>query len=45
MTMLPHRFPDNLPYDDKLQKTDLQYLFSSGMVLGSLAENSVGLPF
>ena len=45
MTMLLHTFPDNIPYDDKLQETDLRYLFSSDKALGSLAENYVGLPF
>ena len=45
MTTLLHRFPDNIPYDDKLQETDLAYLFSSEAALRSLAENYVGLPF
>jgi p-hydroxybenzoate 3-monooxygenase len=45
MTMLLHRFPSNLPYEDKLQETELDYLFSSEKALGSLAENYVGLPF
>lgn len=45
MTMLLHKFPDNLPYDDKLQQTDMEYLFSSRAALTSLAENYVGLPF
>jgi len=45
MTTLLHRFPNNTPYDDKLQETELQYLFSSEKALGSLAENYVGLPF
>jgi p-hydroxybenzoate 3-monooxygenase len=45
MTMMLHRFPDNIPYDDKLQETDLAYLFSSEAALRSLAENYVGLPF
>jgi p-hydroxybenzoate 3-monooxygenase len=45
MTMLLHRFPDNIPYDDKLQQTDLEYLFSSEAAMRSLAENYVGLPF
>jgi p-hydroxybenzoate 3-monooxygenase len=45
MTMLLHRFPNNIPYDDKLQETDLAYLFSSDAALRSLAENYVGLPF
>ena len=45
MTTLLHRFPDNIPYDDRLQQTDLDYLFSSKHALASLAENYVGLPF
>jgi p-hydroxybenzoate 3-monooxygenase len=45
MTMMLHRFPANLAYDDKLQQTDLAYLFSSEAALRSLAENYVGLPF
>jgi p-hydroxybenzoate 3-monooxygenase len=45
MTMMLHRFPGNIAYDDKLQDTDLAYLFSSEKALGSLAENYVGLPF
>jgi p-hydroxybenzoate 3-monooxygenase len=45
MTMMLHRFPDNIPYDDKLQETDLAYLLSSEMAMRSLAENYVGLPF
>jgi p-hydroxybenzoate 3-monooxygenase len=45
MTMLLHRFPDNIPYDDKLQETDMSYLFSSEAAMRSLAENYVGLPF
>lgn len=45
MTSLLHSFPDSLPYDQKLQQTELEYLFSSEKALGSLAENYVGLPF
>jgi p-hydroxybenzoate 3-monooxygenase len=45
MTTLLHRFPANSPYEDKLQDTDLQYLLSSDVARGSLAENYVGLPF
>ena len=45
MTMLLHRFPNSIPYDDKLQQTDLAYLFSSEAAMRSLAENYVGLPF
>jgi p-hydroxybenzoate 3-monooxygenase len=45
MTMLLHRFPDRLAYEDRLQDTDIAYLFSSEAALRSLAENYVGLPF
>ena len=45
MTSILHSFPDNLPYDQKLQETDLAYLFSSEAAMTSLAENYVGLPF
>jgi p-hydroxybenzoate 3-monooxygenase len=45
MTTMLHRFPDNIPYDDKLQETELAYLFSSEAAQRSLAENYVGLPF
>jgi p-hydroxybenzoate 3-monooxygenase len=43
MTNLLHRFPDSA-YDQRLQRTELEYLFSSERALGSLAENYVGLP-
>ncbi|GAB4349112.1 MAG: 4-hydroxybenzoate 3-monooxygenase [Gammaproteobacteria bacterium] len=45
MTMLLHRFPDDSPFDRRIQRTDLEYLFSSKAALTSLAENYVGLPF
>ena len=45
MTTLLHNFPDNIAYDQKLQQTDMDYLFSSEAALTSLAENYVGLPF
>ncbi|MGJ5037249.1 4-hydroxybenzoate 3-monooxygenase [Bradyrhizobium sp. HKCCYLRH3059] len=45
MTTLLHRFPDRLSYDDRLQDTELAYLFSSEAAQRSLAENYVGLPF
>jgi p-hydroxybenzoate 3-monooxygenase len=45
LTMLLHRFPENSPYENRLQTTELEYLFSSDKALGSLAENYVGLPF
>ena len=45
MTKLLHRFPDDSAYDQRLQQTELAYLFSSQHALASLAENYVGLPF
>jgi p-hydroxybenzoate 3-monooxygenase len=45
MTTMLHRFPDNSPYDQRLQETELAYLLSSQHALASLAENYVGLPF
>lgn len=45
MTNMLHTYPESLAYDQKLQGTELEYLFSSEKALGSLAENYVGLPF
>jgi len=45
MTTMLHTFPDDIAYDKRLQDTELEYLFSSDMAMGSLAENYVGLPF
>ncbi|HLZ05877.1 MAG TPA: 4-hydroxybenzoate 3-monooxygenase [Bradyrhizobium sp.] len=45
MTTLLHRFPDRISYDDRLQQTEISYLFSSQTALRQLAENYVGLPF
>jgi p-hydroxybenzoate 3-monooxygenase len=45
MTMMLHRFPDRIAYDEKLQDTELAYLFSSDAAMSALAENYVGLPF
>ena len=45
MTTLLHRFPDYTPYEQRLQDTELAYLFSSRQAQASLAENYVGLPF
>src|SRR6218665_1332960 len=45
MTNMLHSFPDALAYDQRLQDTELAYLFSSEAALRSLAENYVGLPF
>ena len=40
-----HPFPESQIYDQKLQDTDLAYLFLSEKALGALTENYVGLPF
>ena len=45
MTTMLHTFPDSIAYDQKLQETDLAYLFSPEAAQRSLAENYVGLPF
>jgi len=45
MTTMLHSFPDSIEYDQKLQQTELEYLFSSEAAQRSLAENYVGLPF
>ena len=45
LTMLLHRFPDSTDYDRRLQRTELEYLFSSENAQRALAENYVGLPF
>ncbi len=45
MTMMLHRFPKNISYDDRLQQTELEYLLSSEVAMRSMAENYVGLPF
>lgn len=45
MTTMLHTFPDSIEYDKRLQKTELEYLFSSDAAQASLAENYVGLPF
>ena len=45
MTTMLHSFPDSIEYDQKLQQTELEYLFSSDAAQRSLAENYVGLPF
>jgi p-hydroxybenzoate 3-monooxygenase len=45
LTSILHTFPDAIEYDQRLQDTDLAYLFSSEAAMRSLAENYVGLPF
>ena len=45
MTRLLHHFPGEDGFDKRLQKIELDYLFSSEAAMKSLAENYVGLPF
>jgi p-hydroxybenzoate 3-monooxygenase len=45
LTNLLHRFPDNTDFDNHMQQTEMDYLFSSETAQASLAENYVGLPF
>jgi p-hydroxybenzoate 3-monooxygenase len=45
MTRLLHRFPDSTPFDEKIQRADFDYLFTSKAAMTVLAENYVGLPF
>lgn len=44
MTKLLHTFPDDSPFDRRIQRTDFEYLRSSRAAQVSLAENYVGLP-
>ena len=45
MTSMLHTFADSPAFDQKLQQTELGYLFSSEAAQRSLAENYVGLPY
>jgi p-hydroxybenzoate 3-monooxygenase len=45
MTSLLHRFFGRNPYDDRIQRAELDYVTSSRAAQQALAENYVGLPF
>jgi p-hydroxybenzoate 3-monooxygenase len=45
MTSMLHRFAGRNPYDDRIQRAELDYLTSSRAAQQALAENYVGLPF
>ena len=45
MTSMLHRFRDNTPFMDRLQRSELDYVTSSEAGGRMLAENYVGLPF
>jgi len=45
MTRLLHQFPDEGPFNRRMQEAELEYLASSKAAQTSLAENYVGLPY
>ncbi|MGH8799061.1 MAG: 4-hydroxybenzoate 3-monooxygenase [Casimicrobiaceae bacterium] len=45
MTSMLHRFPDDDGFQQRLQRSQLNYIASSRVAAASLAENYVGLPF
>lgn len=45
MTMMLHRFPDQSPFEQRMQETELAYLESSVAAQTAMAENYTGLPF
>jgi p-hydroxybenzoate 3-monooxygenase len=45
MTRLLHRFPDQSPFDWRMQQAELEYLESSVAAQTALAENYIGLPY
>ena len=45
MTKLLHKFPDGSLFDERIQKSELEYLFRSEAASKSLAENYVGFSF
>lgn len=44
MTSMLHRWPDRDSFDERLQRAQLAYIFSSKAAATTLAENYVGLP-
>lgn len=45
MTTMLHRFPDESPFDRRIQAAELDYLRESPAAQKALAENYVGLPY
>jgi p-hydroxybenzoate 3-monooxygenase len=45
MSSMLHRFSGRNPYDDRIQRAELDYVASSRAAQQALAENYVGLPF
>jgi p-hydroxybenzoate 3-monooxygenase len=44
MTSLLHRFPSHTPFEQRVQRAELDFLFESQAASRALAENYVGLP-
>ena len=44
LTRLMHRFPDDGPFERRMQVAELDYIANSGAAQTSIAENYVGLP-
>ena len=44
LTSLMHNFPDTGTFGEKMQRAELDYLFSSEAAMRAMAENYVGLP-
>jgi p-hydroxybenzoate 3-monooxygenase len=45
MTTMLHRFPDSSHFEQRIQRAELDYLFSSPAAQMALAENYTGLPY
>jgi len=45
LTSLMHLFPEQSPFEQRMQQTELDYLVSSQHAMAALAENYVGLPY
>ncbi|MEL6689831.1 MAG: 4-hydroxybenzoate 3-monooxygenase [Pseudomonadota bacterium] len=45
MTRLLHHFPDQSPFDTRMQQAEVSYLASSDVAQAVLAQNYVGLPY
>ena len=44
LSMLMHQFPDNSPFEQRMQRAEFDYLAASEAASKSIAENYVGLP-
>jgi p-hydroxybenzoate 3-monooxygenase len=44
LTRLMHRFPEDAPFDRRMQRAELDYIASSEAMQTAIAENYVGLP-